>query len=197
MIDSLVKNIHYFLLLYAVFIGFTAFEDLTLKLENTQSEYESTEVQLTKVRRTLRQVKQFEKNLQDSKNRVSEIIKKIETIQKQLPPTINDAQVSGTLTQFADELRMKDPSPTPKQEVDYQFYASKNYIFDVKGTFLQFLIFYEKLEKLASEGRILNVQYLRMKVADDADDRSRFQILNLSTTVEAYRYKEFSVEEQE
>ena len=58
MIDSLVKNIHYFLLLYAVFIGFTAFEDLTLKLENTQSEYESTEVQLTKVRRSLRQVKQ-------------------------------------------------------------------------------------------------------------------------------------------
>lgn len=191
MIDQITKNIHFLLLAYALFLGYEHSDMLTSKILAADSELEVQQIKLRKKQKELKGVKKFEANLDQSKKRVQEVLKKIETIQEQLPSDIRDTEVSGKLTEFAMDLKMKNPSPSPKLEVDNKFYISKEYNFDAEGTFLQFLIFYEKLDNLSKGGRILNVKYLRMKPLDKEQSRngaSRFKILSLSTTLEAYRY---------
>lgn len=188
MIDQLTKYIHWFFLVYAGYIGYEYQIELDQKLTEATGQLDTTKVQLARADKELKDVKKFEENLEQSKKKVREIVEKIEKVQKQLPSEIKDTQVNGKLESFANDLKMLNPVPVPKEEVNNKFYFSKDYNFDVQGTFLQFLIFYEKLEVLSKTDRILNVKYLRMRIADESDARSRFQILNLSTTVEAYRY---------
>ncbi len=188
MIDQIVKNLHILFLFYAGYIAYDHQITLENNLIEIKGQFDSTRVKLSRIQKELREVKQFEENLEESKKRVQEVISKIETIQRQLPSEIQDASVNGTLTDFSNELKMINPSPVPKNEVNKKFYISKDYNFDAQGTFLQFLIFFEKLENLSLDGRILNVKYVRMQTSKEADPRSRFQILNLTTTLEAYKY---------
>ena len=193
--DKLASNIHLIFLVYALMLGMDSYDQMNVKFESAKAALESTNIKLNKIKRDLNKLKNFDSNLVDSKSRVREVVKRIEKAQKQLPSEINDADVSGKLTQFSDDLKMLDPSPVPRIEQDFKFYISKDYNFDAKGTFLQFLIFFENLERLGDDGRILNVKYVRITESNTGDDRSRFKILNLSTTVEAYRYNNFEVEE--
>jgi Tfp pilus assembly protein PilO len=185
--DKLASNIHLIFLVYALMLGMDSYDEMNLKFESAKGALESSTVKLNKIKMDLNKLKRFESNLEESRGRVREVVKRIEKVQKQLPSEIRDADVSGKLTQFSDDLKMLDPSPVPRVEQDFKFYASKDYNFDAKGTFLQFLIFFENLETLGDNGRILNVKYLRFTESNTGDDRSRFKILNLSTTVEAYR----------
>lgn len=188
--DILVKNLHLGILVYALYSGFLYFEEQDTKLVDVTSRAESMNAKLIRVRKDLSEVKKFEADIETSKARVREVVNKIETIQKQLPSDIKDSEISETLIGFAKTLRILNPSPLPKEEENKEFYFSKDYSFDASGTFLQFIIFFEKLEKLAKDGRILNVKYVRMKISDKSNSKSRFQILDLSTTLEAYRYND-------
>ena len=181
---------HLGILLYALYTGFLYYEEQSLKLEDATQKSEAMTSKLNKVKRELNEVKKFESDIETSKARVKEVVKKIETIQKQLPSDIKDSEISETLIGFAKTLRILNPSPVPREEVNKEFYFSKDYSFDASGTFLQFVIFFEKLENLAKDGRILNVKYVRMKVSESNNSRSRFQILDMSTTLEAYRYND-------
>lgn len=188
MIDQLTKNLHILFLFYAGYIAYFHQIDLETKLTDAISQADAGKVKLSRIERDLKEVKSFEENLEESKRRVREVVKKIETIQRQLPSEIKDAQVNGKLEEFSNSLKIINPTPVPRDEVNNKFYISKDYNFDAKGTYLQFLILFEKLEDLAMDGRILNVKYVRLQTDTEADPRSRFQILNLSTTLEAYRY---------
>lgn len=190
MIDIVVKNIHFLFLAYAIFIGVEYQEVSEEKLVSAKDQLEAMESKITKVERDLKEVKQFEDDREKSMERVQQVVDQIKTIQKQLPSEIRDAEVNGKLTEFSRTLKMLNPNPSPSTEVNQNFYISKDYNFDVQGTYLQFLIFYEKLENLAKNGRILNVKYLRMKGSTEGDPRSRFQLLDLTSTVEAYKYNE-------
>jgi Tfp pilus assembly protein PilO len=188
MIDQLTKSIHILFLFYA---GYLAYDHQILqeaKLVDVTNQFDANKIKLTRVERDLKEVKTFEENLEQSKKRVQEVVEKIETIQRQLPSEIKDAQVNGTLEEFSRKLKIINPTPVPKEEINHKFYISKDYNFDAEGTYLQFLIFFEKLETLALNGRILNVKYVRLRTNKEADPRSRFQILNMSTTLEAYKY---------
>lgn len=190
MIDIIVKNIHFVFLAYAVWIGYEYQEASEAKLIAAKDQLSVIEVKITKVERELKEVKQFEADREESIKRVEIVANQIKTIQRQLPSEIRDTEVNGQLSEISNKLKMINPNPSPRNEVDQGFYISKDYNFDVQGTFLQFWIFYEQLEKLARRNRILNVKYLRMKVSESGDPRSQFQLLDLTTTVEAYKYNE-------
>ncbi len=79
---------------------------------------------------------------------------------------------------------------SPGKETNNGFYFNKEYSFAAKGTFLQSLIFFESL---ANAERILNVKTVKIS-HDEEQNRSRFQIVNLETTVESFRYNTSHVE---
>lgn len=185
--DILVKNFHLLILFYALFGAFEYYEAQEAKLTEAQSFKDSSEAKLLRSKRELSKVKQYREDLEASEKRVTEVVSKLEELTRQLPPNINDTEISTILEKYSSKLKMIDLGFSPGKEEAREFYFAKDYFVDVKGTYLQFLIFYEKLENLARNGRILNVKYLRMKKSETGDKRSRFQILDLTTTFEAYR----------
>ncbi|MAZ48776.1 MAG: hypothetical protein CME65_09440 [Halobacteriovoraceae bacterium] len=188
MIDFFVKYFWVFILAYAGFLGMERWDLKEQELLSQKSLNDALPPKFKRAKKELEDVKRFAENLEESRQAVAEVVARIETVQKQLPPDIIDTKVNETLSNLAMGLKMKDPTPSAKNEVVKDFYISKDFNFDVKGTFLQGLIFFGELDKLSKGGRILNVKYLRFSESEDGDPRSRFKILNLSTTLEAFKY---------
>ena len=188
MIDFFVKYFWVFILAYAGFLAMERWELKEQELLSQKSLNDALPPKFKRAKKELEDVKRFAENLEESRQAVAEVVARIETVQKQLPPDIIDTKVNETLSNLAMGLKMKDPTPSAKNEVVKDFYISKDFNFDVKGTFLQGLIFFGELDKLSKGGRILNVKYLRFSESEDGDPRSRFKILNLSTTLEAFKY---------
>lgn len=188
LIDFFVKYFWVFILAYAGFIGMERYELKEQELFSQKSLNDALPPKFKRAKKELEDVKRFAENLEESKKAVKEVVARIETVQKQLPPDIIDTEVNETLSNIASGLKMKDPTPSAKGEVINDFYISKDFNFDVQGTFLQGLIFFGELDKLSNGGRILNVKYLRFSESDVGDPRSRFKILNLSTTLEAFKF---------
>jgi len=186
--DALIKNLHIFILLYTAYINYNLYEEKTLEVESLKAQIASTEARLARSKTELAKIDQFNKDLAASKQRVEEVVAEIERVQKQLPSEINDTEVQQLLVGVTNDLRMKDPNTRPKNEVPNGFYFTKDYDFSAKATFLQSLIFFEKLENLSKSNRILNVKYVRIYDDPSADERSQFRGLNLATNVESYRY---------
>ena len=179
------------LLAWAFYSGYEVYNENSVKIEGVKERNQIQRAKLKKTERQLKQVKKFQENLEESKSRVKEVVEKISEMQKQLPSDIKDIEVTGKLTDFATMLKMVNPEVTPAVEVNRNFYFSKDYNLDMQGTYLQALIFFEKLENLSKQDRILNVKYLKLSVSESADSRSRFKILDQTTTLEAYRYNEY------
>jgi len=186
--DFFIKNIHMFILFYTGYNLFTIWEDKSALLETSTASKISAEDKLTKSKASLDEVDRFNKNLEESRKRVSGVVENIKKIQRQLPSEFNNAEVQKIMADIANSLKMINPEMKPKEEISNDFYFSKDYIFDSKGTFLQALILFEKLEELSKVGRILNVKYVRFTLDPEADKRSRFKVLKVNTIVESYRY---------
>lgn len=193
--DTIIKNLHVFIFLYTAFINFELYEQKTEEVESLKGVVASTEARLARSRTELAKVDQFNKDLESSRQRVAEVVNEIERVQKQLPSEINDTEVQQILTGISSDLRMQNPNMVPKSEVPQGFYFSKDFDFSAKATFLQSLIFFEKLENLSKSNRILNVKYVKIFDDPEADKRSQFRGLQLATNIESYRYNtSFKVE---
>ena len=107
-------------------------------------------------------------------------------MQKQLPTDVNDAKVQEMLGGIASKLKIKKPVQFPEAESNKGFYFAKEYTFKGRGTFLQSLIFFENLAKTE---RILNVKNVKISQSPEKD-RGRFQIIEMETRVESFRYNE-------
>ena len=182
--NTILKNLHVFIFLYAFWVFFTIYEQKTLEIDTEKQETPVLETKISKAKRKLKAINKFKKNLEVSKERVKEVVKQIEKIQKQLPTDVNDAQVQELVGKIATDLKIKNPSPSAGKEVLNGFYFAKDYNFSGKGTFLQFLIFFENLAKAE---RILNVKQVAFNYVTE-DIRSRFQVLNMTAVVESFRY---------
>lgn len=182
--ESLVKNIHIFIMLYAFFNLYTIYEEQNEMYEQSVAQIPAAEVKIQNYKNKIAEIETFKANLEASKERVQEVVRQIERVQKQLPADVNDTLVQQYFTNTADKLRMIDPNPTTGEDRLNGFYFSKDYNFKASGTFLQTLIL---LEQISKSERILNIKALSMKKTN-LNKRSRFQILDIEMQVESYRY---------
>ncbi|MCO4755240.1 MAG: type 4a pilus biogenesis protein PilO [Bacteriovoracaceae bacterium] len=182
--DVLVKNLHWFIFAYAAQGLFLMYTEKDEQYQALVTQTPSIKIKIQREKRKLVQIEEFKKNLAATKDRVKEVVKQIEKVQKQLPTDVNDAEVQELLGNIAEKLKMKKPKQVPKKEDNLGFYFAKEYEFQGRGTFLQSLIFFESLAKAE---RILNVKNVKIEHISDKV-RSRFQIIDMQTTVESFRY---------
>lgn len=191
LVNKLISNAHVFLLLYGLYGVYEKYETHTFELEQVESQFPQIEADIAKNEAKVKEIQEFVKKADEYKVRVEEVAKNIEAVQRQLPAETNDSQILSFFQKEMSILNIKDPALTPGKETKNVYYIGKDYSLKANGTFLQFLIF---LERIGTSDRIYNIKSLKLAVGD-GKRKGRFQVINGEVLIEAYRFNpEFRVD---
>src|SRR5690606_6576315 len=102
------------------------------------------------------------------------------------PSEISDTENLSLIRSTAESLNIRGISLSPDSERSNGFYFVKPYTFSAKGTFLQFLIFFERI---GESTRLFNIRELKFQRSRE-EQRGRFQLIEVSAIIEAYRYNQ-------
>lgn len=186
MAEKLLKKLHFIILAYTGLMLFTMYEEHMTKLEEVENRKPTLRKEINSLKEKLELARTFQDDLEQSKQRLVEVANDIEEIQRQLPATIEDSEVLDLFGKEADLIKIKDLTLKPGSEKKKDFYFVKDYNFTAVGTFLQFLIYFERI---ANSSRLINVTKLKMEIpTDDTLSRGRFQLVKLSSVMEVFRY---------
>jgi len=184
LVNKIISNLHFFIILYGLYGAWTAYDAHTIRMQELETQFPSIEAEIATNERKVKEIQEFVKKTEESKVRVEEVAKNIESAQKQLPAEINDNQILTFFNQEINALNIKDPQIVPGQEATSTYFISKQYTIKAKGTFLQFLIFFERI---GNATRIYNVRNLKL-INTETNQRGRFQLISGEGVVEAFRF---------
>jgi Tfp pilus assembly protein PilO len=182
--NKFISNLHVFIILWGLYGAWVMYDEHSLKMEELESQFPSIEAEIVSNQLKVKAIQEFVKKTEESKIRVEEVAKNIESAQKQLPADINDNQILTVFNSEINSLNIKDPQTVPGGETTSTYFISKEYKIRANGTFLQFMIFFERI---GNATRIYNVKSLKL-VSGDSNHRGRFQLISCESIIEAFRF---------
>jgi Tfp pilus assembly protein PilO len=182
--NSLLKNLHVFILIYAAVVIYQAYDENQKVDANLQEQIPQIQAQIQKERKEKQNLEKYFKDIQEAKERIEQVAQKLEKLQKKLPEEVSDAENLNIIRGIAESVNMKNILLSPGEDKINGFYIAKEYRLKTTGTYLQFLVF---LEKLAQQERILNVKSVSMEKEKEAQ-RGRFVLLNSELVLETFRH---------
>lgn len=154
-----------------------------LEQKNTQIAGLNSSIQT--LNRKKKDIKNYFTDIASAKDRIEKVAQEIERLQMQLPADTADSANLLLIKKIAEDLNIKrSVSVNPLGDESKDFYVIKRYEFKASCTFLQLLVF---MEKIAEVERILNISDIKLKMSDKSQ-RGKFQTLDVQMTVEAYHY---------
>lgn len=191
LVNKAIINLHFIILAYGLYGAYTRYEEHVFQVEEITKQFPPIDEEIQANEKKIKEIQDYLKKSDEYKVRVDEVAKNIEAVQKQLPAETNDSQILTYFNQEMSVLNIKEPSLVPGKEEKSAYYISKEYALKAKGTFLQFLIFFERL---SNAERIYNVKSLSLKMNKDVQ-KGRFQIIEGEGLIQAYRFNpEFKVD---
>lgn len=176
--------VHFLLIGWALWSAWTVYEQHLLKMEELEGALPPIEANIAKSKRQLVSLKKYYKDVEAAKERIDLVAKQVEDLQKQLPNEISDTQNLHFFSELARTLNMRDVYLNPDREDIHGFYITKEYVLKASGTFLQFLVFLEKLEQ---EQKLYNIKTLQL-TETGKNQKGRYQLINGEIRILAYRY---------
>jgi Tfp pilus assembly protein PilO len=170
--------------LYGCWTTYELWEQHDLRMTEIVTEIPNVEADIVKLKSKVKEINDFIKKADEYKVRVEEVARNIESVQKQLPAETNDSQILAAFQSEMKVLNIKDTILEPKTEEASTYFISKDYSIKASGTFLQFLIFFERI---GNATRIYNVKSLKL-TTNGATRKGRFQIVNGEAIIQAYRF---------
>jgi Tfp pilus assembly protein PilO len=181
--ELIVKNFHWLIILNTAYGYWTRLEEHNAALLQIQEQKPPLEDKIKALNKKIEEAKIFKANLEVSKKRVQEVAGQIETVQRQLPNQINDTEILEFFSSEAKQLNI-NAGFNPGMEETRDFYIAKKYNIDGKGTYLQFLIYFERI---ANSERLINVQTVKFSTLQEKQ-KGRFQMLSMNAVLEGFRY---------
>lgn len=181
---GLIQKIHILILLWGVWEAYLVYEAFNNKKLEIANQIPVLNQRIAKAQREKRQIKEYLRDIEKAKQNIEIVAKEVETLQRKLPETIKDAENLAMIKEIAEGLNIKNIYLSPGIEENKGFYFTKRYELSASGTYLQMLIFFEKIG--VSE-RLLNIKNVEIKKSEEKQ-RGRFQLINAKVTIEAYRY---------
>lgn len=182
--ERILANLHILIFLYVGYDIYMRYEEHTVAAEAITSQFPAIDNERTDLNRRIQQIEEFRKKAEEYKARVEEVARNIEAVQRQLPADTNDNQIVSLFREEMSNLNIKSPTINPGTEEVSTYFISKDYSINAKGTFLQFLIF---IERLGNADRIFNIRSMRLVNADPRQ-KSRFQVISGEFVIQAFRY---------
>ncbi|MBY0516186.1 MAG: type 4a pilus biogenesis protein PilO [Bacteriovoracaceae bacterium] len=184
MLSKFLAKLHVILFAYAAYGFYEVYSEHETLLEEINAQIPAVQTDIATAQKKLSQIDEFRKNVDQTKLRVTEVFNSIEKVQKQLPAEINDIEILDFISKEGRGLNMPEIEPNPLREQPMGFYISKPYQIRARGTFLQFVIF---LERINSADRLFNVQNLTIR-SDTQPQKGRFQVVSMDTTIDTFKF---------
>lgn len=184
LVNKLISNIHVFLLMYGLYGGWVLYDEHVIQLEDIISRGSGIDGEISAAEKKVKEIQEFSRKTEEYKVRVEEVAKNIEAVQKQLPAETNDTQILSFFQNEINSLNIKDADFKPGKEERSTYYISKEYTLKARGTFLQFLIFFERI---GTADRIYNIRNLKLSTPNDVQ-KGRFQIISGEGIIQAFRF---------
>jgi Tfp pilus assembly protein PilO len=184
LVSKLIAGLHWFILAYGLYGAWVAYDEHEVQLQDIISRGSDLDGQIVANEKRVKEIEEYVKKTDEYKTRVEQVAKNIESVQKQLPAETNDTQILSFFQKEINSLNIKDANFTPGKEEKSIYYISKEYSLKAKGTFLQFLIF---LERIGTADRIYNIKDLKLSSPGESQ-RGRFQIISGEGTIQAFRF---------
>ena len=182
--NSILSKLHIFVFIYLSFGVYTKWVESDENKERVNGEIPSLQVRIRKAEKERKQLKNYLKDVESAKGRIELVASEIEKLQKKLPDVVDDTKNLSRLKKIAEQINIKNIYLTPMNEINNGFYIAKRYNVKASGTYLQFLLF---VDKVGAEASILNIKRLYLENVQKKQ-RGRFQIINGDIIVETYRY---------
>lgn len=191
LVNKLISSAHLFILLYGLYGAWVIYDEHSVQVQEITNRSNGLDSEIQNAQKKVKEIQEFVKKADEYKVRVEEVAKNIESVQKQLPADTNDAGILDFFQKEIGSLNIKDAELRPGKEEKSTYFISKDYTIRAQGTFLQFLIF---LERIGTADRIYNIKNLKLSSVDDGQ-KGRYQVISGDTTVQAFRYNpEFKVD---
>lgn len=184
LVNKIISNVHFLILAYGLYSAWIVFDEHTLRMTGVEGQFPAVHEEIANNQKKVKEMQEFVKKAEESKIRVEEVAKNIESAQKQLPAEISDNQIITFFNEEISQLNIKEPAIVPGSEVPSTYFISKDYSLKAKGTFLQFLVFFERI---GNSARIYNVKSLKL-TNSDTNQRGRFHMISAESTIEAFRF---------
>lgn len=184
LVNKFISNIHFLIVAYGLYAAWIVYDDHSIRLSEIDAQFPGIQAEIANNQKKVKEIQEFVKKAEESKVRVEEVAKNIESAQKQLPAEINDNQIITFFNQEINQLNIKEPAIVPGAEVPSTYFISKEYGLKASGTFLQFLVFFERI---GNSTRIYNVKNLKL-INSDSNQRGRFHMISAESTIEAFRF---------
>jgi Tfp pilus assembly protein PilO len=184
LLASILNYVWVLIIAYGGWEAYGLYETYQESLVGLDSQIPVITNKIKKSQKQKKQIRAYLRDIEEAKNNIELVAKEVESLQKRLPESIKDTENLGLIKQIAESLNIRNIFLSPGIEENKGFYFTKRYEFTATGTYLQFLIFFEKVG--ASE-RLLNVKTIDIKKSDSRQ-RGRFQLINAKVIIEAYRY---------
>ena len=181
---SLVSKIYLIIILYTCWSVYEKYENYNKQVASLGSQVPVLKARFKKKEKEKKQLESYYDDIKNAKHKIERVALEIEKIQKQLPSEISDTDNLSLISKLAEDLNIKNIFLAPGQEEDKSFYFTKLYNIKGSGTFLQWLVF---LEKIGANERLLNIHNIKM-VQSTVRQRGRFQSINAEMNIEVYRY---------
>ena len=181
--ESIAKLIPALVILNSAFLLNEKFEEFEKVLENKRKILKEVQNKIKKAKEKKKQANAFVSDLESTKKRFEFVSQEFESLQRKLPIEISSSKDIEIFKGITEELNIQDVEIKPSTEENVGLYFKKKYFLKARGTYLQFLIFMEKIE--ASE-RLLNILSIHLK--KDEPSRGRFQLISAQIQLETYRY---------
>jgi Tfp pilus assembly protein PilO len=191
LVNKLISNVHILILLYGLYGAWSLYDEHDVAYQEIITRGSGIDEEIDKLEKKVKEIQEFSKKTSEYKTRVEEVAKTIETVQKQLPAETNDTQILTFFQNEINALNIKDANFTPGKEEKSTYYISKEYSLKARGTFLQFLIF---LERIGKADRIYNIKELKLTSLAEGQ-KGRFQLITGEGAIQAFRFNpEFKVD---
>jgi Tfp pilus assembly protein PilO len=183
-LNKIIASIHWIVVGLGLWNIWLMYEDHSVQIEEVLSRETQIESEIGEKKKSLEEIKDYVRKADEFKARIEQVAKNIESTQRQLPQETNDDKIISFLKSEMGLLNIKEGSVISNQEQKSNYYISKDFSLKAEGTFLQFLVFFERLKE---QDRIYSIKELKIVNLNDKQ-KGRFKMLSFQGVIQAYRY---------
>lgn len=188
MTQQLFKILPIIIFLFGGFNVYTLYTEHVEAEEQLKQQLDTAETQLIKTKKKVAGIKQNEDKLREYEAKLSEVKKQIDELKTKMPTEAERTAVLQELTNTAQELNLKEVTFNPVPKNDKGVYFVNSISLSGKGTYLQFLILFEKVQ---SSKRFFNVDNFTLSESP-GDVKGRFIFVNVKADLQTFEYNEAS-----